>query len=164
MKAAIWIKENTQIESAFVSQRSNNKLIVFFGERKIISPNSEFFLSDKIIKQDEVVTCDEQKTIEIDKARNNLMRFDIIYGNIGEFESIIKDSRSNIKNINKECYPKEIFTYSPMYILYSEAKLEGLYSTRKWWRDINYYGANLEKFNYFPLVYDAGGVKIWKLK
>ena len=60
--------------------------------------------------------------------------------------------------------PDEMIANTPIYVLFSDEKLDGLYSTRKWWRDVNFYDANLDKFDTLPLVYDYDGVRIWKLK
>jgi len=164
MKAAIWIKHNTPKEARFVSQEANNKLIVFFGERKMIFPNSDFFLSDKLIDQNRTDTCTVQNTVAITSAKNKLLGFDIQYGNINNLYSIVNDARTKITNTNKTCMPDEMIANTPIYVLFSDEKLDGLYSTRKWWRDVNFYDANLDKFDTLPLVYDYDGVRIWKLK
>ncbi|KKS10114.1 MAG: hypothetical protein UU64_C0009G0016 [candidate division WWE3 bacterium GW2011_GWF2_41_45] len=165
MKATEWIKGNTTKESIFISQQANNKLIEFFGGRKMISPNSDFFLSDKLIEQGDVSICESNKiSSEIETAKNGLLNFDIVSGDVKSLVDLVVGTRTNIQKFKSSCYPRVIFTHTPMYILFSTNKLDGIYSTRKWWRDVNYYGANLEKFNSLPLVYDYGGVKIWKLK
>ena len=165
MKAAIWIKDNTPKNSVFISQQANNQLIGFFGTRKIISPNEDYFLSDKIIEINEVNICESDLiNLEIVHARDEISNFDIIYGNVKNLVETVNSSRKKINKFKSTCYPTDIFTNSPKYVLYSLNKLEGLYSTREWWQDVNYFGANLEKFNAYPLVYDQDGVKIWRLK
>ncbi|MBA4317322.1 MAG: hypothetical protein C0412_02875, partial [Flavobacterium sp.] len=165
MKAANWINVNTAKDSIFISQQANNQLINFFGERKILSPNSDYFLSDELIKQEEAPICESFKTIpSMEKTKNELSNFDIQKGDIKALSNSIISTRSDIQKYNELCFPKALFTYAPIYVLFSQEKLQGIYSTREWWRDVNYYGAKLDKFNSFPVVYDNGGVKIWRLR
>lgn len=165
MKAAEWIKANTPKESLFISQQANDQIIRFFGERKIISPNKEFFLSDNIIEQNEVSICESDAVVsEINKVKSSLTNFDIVHGNTESLSVIVNNAREKIKKFKSICYPTVVFSHSPMYVMYSSNKFKGLYSTREWWRDVNYYGAKLDKFNIYPLEYDYGGVKIWRLR
>ncbi len=165
MEAAEWIKTNTPKESIFISQQANNQIIWFFGERKLISPNKDFFLSENIIEQNEVNICESDIVAsEINKVKSLLSDFDIIYGNVESLSVYVNDARAKIKRFKSICYPSLIFFHSPTYVMYSSNKFEGIYSTREWWRDVNYFGAKLDKFNIYPLEYDYGGVKIWRLR
>ena len=165
MKAAEWIKTNTPKESIFLTQQANNQIVRFFGERKLISPNKDFFLSENIIEQDEVNICESDAIAsEIDFVKNSFSNFDIINGNIDNLSVIVNEARNKIKKFKSICYPSEVFSHSPMYVMYSSSKLEGIYSTREWWREVNYFGAKLDKFNIYTLEYDYGGVKIWRVR
>ncbi|MFZ3069220.1 MAG: hypothetical protein WA052_02775 [Microgenomates group bacterium] len=165
MKAAVWIKNNTPKESIFLSQQANNQIVRFFGERNMLSPNKEFFLSEKLIEQSEVNICESDIiSTEINKTKNLLLNFDILNGNTNNLAVFVNETREKIKKFKTICYPVVTFSHSPLYVMYSSVKLEGLYSTREWWREVNYYGAKLDKFDIYPLVYDYGGVKIWRLR
>lgn len=165
MKAAVWIKNNTPKESIFLSQQANNQIVRFFGERNMLSPNKDFFLSEKLIEQSEVNVCESDIIeTEINKTKNLLLNFDILNGNTNNLAVFVNETREKIKKFKSMCYPAVTFSHSPLYVMYSSVKLEGLYSTREWWREVNYYGAKLDKFNIYPPVYDYGGVKIWRLR
>jgi hypothetical protein len=52
----------------------------------------------------------------------------------------------------------------PTYALYSTQKFDNIYSKRKWWRESNHYGAQIENLTKnYPLVYSNNGIYIWKL-
>lgn len=165
MKAAQWINKQTPKNAVFISQQANNQLIKFFGEREILSPNEEFFLSDELIQENEVSICESISTIpSVEKANIELKNFDIQKGDPDQLKADIALAKLDIQKHNSSCFPDDVFSYSPMYILFSQEKLKGIYSTREWWRDVNYFGANLDKFSSLPVVYDDGGVKIWRLR
>lgn len=52
-----------------------------------------------------------------------------------------------------------------VYIIYSENRFDSLYTQREWWKTMNFYGANVDKFsNVYPIVYNRGGVTVWEVK
>ena len=166
MNAAEWIKRNTDKNSVFITQVANSKLVSYFGERKILASNKDFFLSDKIV--DFYPDDYKNKLLFINKMAKNVSlensisfspeKTPILIKNISYFQNELL----KFKNSYNGYY--ELLN-NPKYILFSQQKFNNIYSMRNWWLEANYKGANLEKFNNrFPLVYNENGIMIWKME
>lgn len=168
-RAALWIQKNTPEKSVFISQSANSPMIQFFAHRTMLpSIDSEYFLSENIIEQSpENEISKLKKSLEQDfgtvseltkKFTENKISFFV-------FSDSIQERRSFIKQKNKEIHQWERAINQPKYIVYSYEKFDTLYKDREWWLASNFFGANIEKFNRtYPLVYQSGGVYIWKVR
>jgi len=179
-KAATFIRENTPEDAVFIIQKGASPLIGYYSQRMWYKPKKEFFYGE--LSEDDINLLKNLPEFLFNKisAKKNIINSknkiiekinDIIQENEGfekitfneELKTISESKRqiiiSNLKNLDKK---------RPIYILYSFDKFKGLYGVREWWREYNFYGANLSKFdknkNLFELIYDKNGIKIWKVK
>lgn len=164
-KASLWIKKNTEKDACFVSQIFNNKMIEFFGERKMLVKDRSYFMSDQIItdlsilKDKEKILKNKKTALELKLKTIDLDKVDTeeLTGEIYKYQVELTDLQNNMQLIMKE--------KSPQYILYSFRKFDNLYSQRSWWREVGYEGANLDKFNKnYDLIYNQDRIFIWKIK
>jgi len=169
--AAEWIKNNTPENSLFITQGGSGVAIDYFAKRKSLSPFPSFFLppdnstdahpikqSDKILKNINVlfnISLTNPTDDNLCALNSNLKAYS---------EEIGKEKLA--KNIESPEFiiPKD----KNIYVFYSFDKFNNYYASRQWWRDTNFYGADLSKFsdaNGYELVYnDNGVVYIWKKK
>lgn len=167
--AAQWAKRNTPENSFFITQGGNGVMLNYFAKRKNIFSSASLFLSEN--------NHDSPARTKISER---------IYKNIVELfnESLAdpRDDRLTSLNQNLKAYHEEIekeklaknlesqeFVLPKnenVYVLYSFDKFNNYYVNRKWWRDMNFYGADLNKFkDGYELVYnDNDIVYIWKKK
>lgn len=164
-KSVEWIKNNTSPDSIFITQGGNWHFVNYFAGRKTYVPQSDYFLSKNIIDLNRAPQDfdSEIKILDLEVA-NYLTNFD--YKNIGllELNNFINLKRNTYLNLVKNKESQENMEGLPKYVLYSFDKFNNLYTERTWWMKSNFYGANLDKFNIFPLVYDVDGVKIWRIE
>ena len=167
-QATVWIQENTSKDSSFITQAANFPMIAFFAERKIIQIKSEYFLSKELLEQNPKLEIDKlNQDIEVQIAEINSLVKQYTENKISfpEFADKIQEQKSILRKIEKEINSLKILVNQPKYILYSFNKFDTIYKDRAWWMTANAYGANLEKFNKaYSLVYDKGGVYIWKVR
>jgi hypothetical protein len=167
-----WIKENTPEDSIFITQGSNGPLVRYFSKREALSPSKEFFLSEKIepcpIEAGlEILNKVKQEKIEKISSELNLISIEeeIEKENLEKLFEDLKNDLISYKKIEERVSKKEKTIETPLYVLYSNNKFSSIYAKREWWRNSNFYGANLEKFNdAFELVYNENNVKIWKVR
>lgn len=167
-RAAMWIQTNTPEKAVFISQSANSPMIQFFAHRTMISVEPEYFLSDEIIEQNP-----EKKIAEIRKLlKRNLDAVSRLTKKFAEnkisfleFSNTIQKRKTTIKRENKEIDQWESTINQSKYVVYSYDKFDTIYRNREWWLRSNFFGANIEKFNRtYPLVYQDGGVYIWKIR
>lgn len=142
--AAQWIKENTPEDSSFITQVGNSVMLMYFAKREIIVPPASFFLNKNILS-----LCNS--------SLNNLNNNKLTAPNI--------NLQSYFEKIDKEKLAKDPKrTVKDIYVLYSLDKFNNYYGQRQWWRDDNFYGADLNKFKYgYDLIYNNNDtVFIWK--
>ncbi len=166
--AAVWIRENTTSNSSFITQGANGPMIVFFAKRTTIPVSPDYFLSDKVLEQD--------PTLEIQKLHENIEKQNAEIGSLVdeykenkvsffEFADKIQEQKSILKKTEKKIESLQKLVDQPKYVVYSFDKFDTIYQKREWWMRANAYGANIEKFNRaYPLVYNQGGVYIWKVR
>lgn len=167
--AAQWIKNNTPENSLFITQGGNGVMLGYFANRKAISPFASFFLNK-----------DKQT------SRIEILKSTVIYKNAIDLfnESLLDPSDDNLSDLNNnlKSYHEEMEREklaknieSPefklpsnenMYVLYSFDKFNSCYGQRQWWREANFYDADLDKFkDGYELVYnDNDIIYIWKKK
>lgn len=165
--ASQWILNNTPENAVFISQASNTPMVYYFARRKTLEVEKNYFMDDELktnylenkINNIKVQIDGENKRIQdaVDNINNKNDNDSI---SISIIEKAVKDK--NLLAIKLQFFRDYINV--PLYILYSDNKFSNLYDQRIWWKNVNYYGAKLEKFNYYPLVYNSNGVYIWKIK
>ncbi len=80
--------------------------------------------------------------------------------------SLINPSQKSTrtKSMSPKNYLRNDLVTIPTYALYSTQKFDNIYSKRKWWRESNHYGAQIENLTKsYPLVYSNNGIYIWRL-
>lgn len=163
-ETAQWIKNNTPKDSLFITQGGNGIMLNFFAKKESISPCSSFFLPENKYNRDTSIK-------QSDKTLKNIHEL---------FQASLEnptDYNLSMLNLNLKAYREEtkkekekiaIPKNKPVYVLYSFDKFNNYYANRKWWRDINFYGADLSKFNEmngYELVYNNSDViYIWRKK
>jgi len=167
--AAQWIKNNTPENSLFITQGGSGVMINYFAKRTSLSPFSSFFLSEnkrtssQPIKQSDKMLKNINALFSsslVNPTDDNLCA---LSSNLKAYSEEIEKEKL-IKNIEspKFIIPKD----KNIYVFYSFDKFNSYYANRQWWRDINFYGADLSKFNEandYKLVYnDDNVVYIWQ--
>ncbi|MFZ1720411.1 MAG: hypothetical protein WAU28_03610, partial [Candidatus Moraniibacteriota bacterium] len=167
-RAAMWIRKNTSGSSSFITQAANGPMIDFFAKRTTIPVDPEYFLSEQILEQNPETEIDhlnryvDKRTLEINSIVNRYTANRISFF---EFADKIEEQKALLKKTENEIRALEKLIDQPRYVIYSFDKFDTIYRERKWWMRGNAYGANLEKFNRtYPLVYQNGGVYIWKVR
>ncbi|PIW94939.1 MAG: hypothetical protein COZ85_02505 [Candidatus Moranbacteria bacterium CG_4_8_14_3_um_filter_34_16] len=170
-KTSQWIKENTPENSLFITQGGNGPILNYFAKRENFSPSPSFFLPKNTLTENKNITQSEKFLSNINKLLNTSLtnptdaNLSALNSNLKAYYQEIKKEKL-VKNIDDSEFalPKN----ENIYILYSFDKFNNYYANRKWWRDINFYGADLSKFNdttEYELVYnDNNIIYIWKKK
>lgn len=167
-QAALWIRDQTPENSAFITQSANIPMIRFFAKRAAIAANPEYFLSTELLEQDPALEIDRlnqyikkrNDRIEslVDKYANNRISF-------FKFADEIQKEKLRIKKAEAERRSYRSLVNQSKYIVYSFDKFDTMYREREWWLLANASGANLEKFNQaYRIVYNKGGVHIWQVR
>lgn len=167
--ATQWILNNTDADSVFISQIGNGVMLDYFANRKMIVPASSFFFDNNLIRTEQIPfkSTSILETVQdlylkslVDPREDNLF---LLTDNIKRYHQEIEIEKVKNNFIDsKYVLPK----YNDLYVLYSMDKFNSYYGRRKWWRDINFYGANLSNFlKGYELVYnDDNIVYIWRKK
>jgi len=167
-RASRWIRENTSEKAVFISQSANGPMIQFFGQRTLLPIDSEYFVSQKLLEQSpekEIEELRESLDDHFSEVNNLVEKFTSNQISFIEFANSIQTKKSAVMNIRTQIDQWEKAIDQPKYIVYSYDKFNTLYKDREWWLTTNAYGASLEKFNQaYPLVYQEGGVYIWKVR
>lgn len=169
--AAQWIKNNTPENSFFITQGGSGTAINYFAKRTNISPFPSFFLPEN--RQVEIQPIEQSdKILKNIDAIFNASLADPTDDNLCALNSNLKayseeiEKEKFVKNLEYQEYIPQ--KNRPIYVLYSFDKFNNYYANRQWWKDINFYGADLSKFNDandYELVYnDSDVVYIWKKK
>lgn len=166
--AAQWIKKNTPENALFVTQDGNSVMLNYFANRKTLSPYASFFLNEQkqetqqeeVLKSNKIYknitalfnTCLENPTDDCLSSLNASLKE---YNTELEKEKL----RKNIENFNFILSNNE-----PIYVLYSLDKFNNYYGRRQWWKKVNFYEADFNKFKEgYDLVYNNDDtVYIWK--
>ncbi len=169
-------------ESIIIGQGGSKTPIEYFTEHLVVVPDKDFFLSKSI---DSSLSFIQNKLPQLadparrEEAQKKLLseslrkdREEILNSPRGpERDILIKRISDQIRQFNTEYRPLEdtigIIDYekATIYILYSKDKFKNLYGMRAWWKDYNFYDADLKKFDTnksFEKVYDKDDVTIWK--
>lgn len=179
--AAAFIRQSTPANSVFLTQGGNHVLVRYFAERQMIRPLTDIFTPDDpeaVEKYLDHQIVERQVALDANLERRRVLRKELERLEaerlrLPESSQVILDAQQMLLN---EQYKAAIDAHrsitsayptieSPVYILYSKNKFRSFYSQRSWWRNSNFYGANLEKYSSrYPLIYDRQGVMIWKVK
>jgi hypothetical protein len=153
-RASQFIKDHTEKNAIFLTQTGCYLATNHFGKRSSTTPSDEFFL--KNIPEKDRLVLDNLTTILNNRPKVNgkivyniptLMRF--VYSG-SEYAPDLEEPRPQ----------------PPIYIFYSTDKFQGIKGNRAWWKKMNFFGADLGKFDdasRYEKVYDEGGVFIWKV-
>lgn len=167
-RAALWIRENTPENAFFITQAANGIMVEFFAKRTTLPTDPSYFTSSDILERN--------PEAEIERLQS---RLDELLSNTGtlveqytsnrieflEFADEIQKKKTEIKSARSDIEKWKKLVHQPRYIIYSFDKFDTIYREREWWRYTNAYGANIEKFNLaYPLVYQEGGIYIWKVR
>ena len=167
-QAVFWIKNNTPENATFISQPANKPMIGFFAERTFIPTSIQTFNNGDIptittLSTDQKINMDinsVQKLLHTTTIQNTL-DLEKTIDTLSQIKTNIVELQKK-KDINKKNNPSK---KSPLYILYSKNKFNGLYAQREWWLKTNSHNAKIENLNKkYPLIYNENGVYIWKVK
>jgi len=181
-KAFSYIQNFTPENAIVISQAGNQGLIEYFAKRycfnvDIFSPGiplEEILgkLKDmpEIISQKNELEAEKSKIIKELKEQQEQISQSRNLEQIENYKKQLFENIRTLSEINKklERIEKEGLDQSrPIYILYSFDKFKNLNILREWWRESNYYVADLSKFDnekYFEKIFDNQAVKIWHYK
>jgi hypothetical protein len=168
-EAVSWIKNNTPKNSLFVTQGGNGIMLGYFAKREAISPFASFFLDNN----EPQVQMETPKSDKIYKYILGLFNASLNDPSDDRLTSLNSNLKIYHQQIEQEKLAKSmespVFmlpTNENIYVLYSLDKFNTYYGQRQWWKDANFYGADLNKFKEgYDLVYnDNNTVFIWKKK
>ncbi len=181
-EAVQFIKKNLPKEAVIVTQSGNSPMVSYFSERLFAKPPEKFFKKNNIEEDLNLLESlpeyisqkkyylSERESLEA-TLREDLNQIVLIPPN-SDNDEMKKLSRTykkyqKTKKIISVIEEERLDEKRPIYILYSQDKFTCLYGQREWWKKINFYGANLKKFDqnpeYFEKVYDKNKVIIWKV-
>ncbi len=180
-KQALTTIEATEPNALFLGQGSLRILVNYFGRRDFVSPSRDVFLSnDPIAVQAFLIELDNKRELAADALRNEQETLIAGYENIADrvraqpvdqpidLQGFQKNLLGQAQLVSDKAarfdaqYPT---TNRPVYIIYDRTIFESLYGKRSWWREMNYYQADLQKLSdAFAVVYDHGGLTIWKVR
>lgn len=175
-KTAQWIQANTPNDSIFLTQGENGVMLEYFAQRKgILVPNPSFFgkhETTSIVRQSKKIAQNvsilfgkymtEPSSSTLDSLNSNLSA----YSEAFEKEKVL-DSLDMLGDMPADTDNFVLPQSKNIYVLYSLDKFNNYYANRQWWKDANFYGADLSKFNNdeYALVYnDSNIIYIWKRK
>lgn len=178
--ASSYLREQTPLNSVFLSQGSNHVLIRYFGERKMVRPLTDIFSTNDPGAVDMYLASVRQQRADslasnagrVAGLRKELDRIQAKISGQPREDPILLAQRDLIQNQYKVARSERQLIYQdfvaadgPIYILYSRNKFHSIYAQRAWWRSSNFADANLEKFSSrYPIVFDHNGVTIWKVR
>ncbi len=177
-ESAMFLKNNVSENSYIVSQAGNFPMIEYFSDRNLIVPDKQFFLSNSDAGSVGILT--DKPYSNLKKNENNQLllksqienRTGILFSEYFASYNPTTNAADMKEYLELKKEQKKIQEYidsiekNDKYILYSEEKFNSLYGTRTWWRDFNFYSANLKKFDNSPdfkNIYSKNKVKIWKI-
>ncbi len=166
-KFAKYIEEHTPENSIIITQTGNFPMVSYFANRVIYIPPKSFFTESNIDKKiaiiDKVPTVINSKQSVEAKAINEFQELQkkieqLPATPVSELKTIVldinKDTESYFslrRNADKKVGIIDCRnTQCPIYILYSKDKFNGLYGKREWWKEVNFYNADLEAIEKIP--------------
>lgn len=157
-QASQFVQKNTPADSIFITQRGNGILVDFFYKRNSVYPSPQFFLENQPEKDRFIL----ENLENIINYQNFLKAKDYLTENDKVFNFVYQKNSLEIPDNVKKTTNKR-----PIYILYSASKFQGIRGKRAWWQEMNFFGADLKKFNdaeLYEKVYDEGGVLVWRYR
>jgi hypothetical protein len=167
--AATWISKNVPGNSIFITQGGNGPMLSYFAKQEGLSPHASFFLN-KNTPKNQIEILPSQAAYKNALGLFNASLNDPSDERLAVLNSTLRDYHTEIeKERMMEDVGNSTFTFPEnknIYILYSLDKFNNYYVQRQWWRDVNFYGADLTKFKEgYDLIYnDNNIVYIWKKK
>jgi len=184
-KVSQYIQDNLPQDAAIISQSSNGVMIRHFAKRIIVVPPTRDFFNDKWSGKELLFINDlpdylskesyylkQKKNLEqiIKEIENKIVNAKT-YGEINDLTKKLVRSAQKLRKINQslaEIKEKNLKRIRPVYILYSKDQFSTMSGQRSWWKDKNFYNANLDKFNehpeYFRKIYDQDGIYVWEVR
>lgn len=154
-RTAEFIRESTEKNAMFIAPGGSHLAIGYFGKRLAVAPADEFYLQN--IPEKDRLILDNLTTV---------LRYRPVVNN-----KIIDHIPSLMKYVYSGSALAPDLTHSekqpPIYVFYSQNKFAGIKGNRPWWREMNFFGADLAKFNdaeMYEKVYDKEGVRVWKYR
>ncbi len=193
-KTLPFIQKELPENSLILTQSGNRVLIKYFARRYFLAPPGEVFYDTDISSLDTFVrdTLSEDPTQKIEQSPadieskrrdsrqsiNELLSSFYVTTDANSSLEVIKQLEDRLKEYSKLVIKvdqndanqsvkieKERDYKTPIYLLYSFNRFNGLYGMRDWWLKSNFQGANLDKFTEnYPLIYDQDGVMIWEIR
>lgn len=182
--AAKWMKNSLPQNALIISQPGNNIMIEYFANRQIVVPPADFFLAAnqeekagyladlpaKINQKEKIdtqISALQDSIISAINAPQTATTPSEVTTEENQLIACVTQKLQQIKILKQKSISlpsAQTISEQPVYILYSQDKFVTYYASHQWWRDYNFYGANLQNFDTpgFGKVYDSGGVKIWK--
>jgi len=175
MAAAAFLRHNTPPDSLVIAQGGNVFTVNYFAQRVYIDLNNTLLERDlDDFKQEVSLLGSSQEQIrkideEINKEKGELLtKFkDQLFQNGATSQRLNQLTNSSLASINHLLVKRKVQMSTSdnkeVFLMYSTEKFTGLYGMRDWWKSNNLYGADLSKTKEYPVVFEQGGVKIWKL-
>jgi len=184
-KASQYMKNNLPEDAAVISQANNGVIIKHFANKVlVVPPDSSFFgqnwtgeelvfidnLPDYISKKTYYLQRKEVVEKQISETQRQLL-VGKTYAQIEQLSDQLTAQAQRLRKIRAsliQIINEHLDRERPVYVLYSNDQFNTLSGQRQWWREKNFYGADLEKFNnhpeYFKKIYDKDGIYIWEVK
>lgn len=175
MAAATFLRHNTPPNSLVIAQGGNVFTVNYFAQRVYIDLSDTFLEKDLDDFKQEIrlLRNSEEQIRKIDEEINKKMgelltKFkDQLFRDDVTSEQLNQLTKSSLASINHLQAKKRVQMSTSgskeVFLMYSTEKFTGLYGMRDWWKSNNLYGADLSKIKEYPVVFEKGGVKIWKL-
>lgn len=178
LMAAEFLREQTPNNSLILTQGGNNVLVTFFGKRAITTYRPIFFKESAVQHEDienffsETTQLPVLRQQQEDLARQFETQKTILAQNTKDDAAVVSAATALVQMSQQkrvlldEIKEQEEVAAVPFYILFSQDKLNTIYSQRAWWREGNYAGANLAALEQSPVlekVYSNDTVTIWRV-
>lgn len=182
-KARNFILSETPANAVFLGQGGHHVLVRYMGHRTLIRPSEDVFLSENVaaleaylntqsvaVNQETGIQAEQQRLAILEALRNleDVYRTDAVTFNRDALARELRAlaSQAEVEPVESGADERQrIPANTPVYVIYSRDKFSSIYGTRGWYRASNFYGAKLDKFSeHYPVVYDAGGTTIWKVR
>jgi len=175
-EAAMWIEKNIPEKSMIITQTGNSVMLGYFikiKNYKVIIPPSNFFYkketTEQLMSNNSIPEDEQEKITDKQKIESAIKEF-FLSPEQNQAKFISHEIIRYANKYDKEFEQTRITTKkisSGSYILYSKDKFNNYYVNRNWWKEVNFYNADLEKFDSqeYELIYNNNDViYIWRKK
>ncbi len=182
--AAPFIRSHIPEHAVFLSQGGVRTMVQYYTNRTAFRPEDKaiFLTGDKeameaYLRQQETTYAqsrdqlhireaelEKNLTVALDLSRSPSVR-DTQVKELKETLMRYEASKNAVVTEQRQLSDRYPTVGRPVYLIYNLKKFDSLYGQRQWWRESNFYGANLSAIsNTYPLIYDKDGIMIWEVR